>query len=337
MKTIIDALTNKTYSIYSNKGKQILRKFISTIKGGMEEEDIEEINIANSDEEEENQFVNDLIRNRDRNMLRLPTTGHIERELLSFLLSMYRISNSSNNSEVFRQSISGSTNQGEPSFLMRHIRSWLYDNELIRNRPSFIREVFRIAHEQRNYNRPYLFLLPNYLEPDYADENRTSLVEDIGNIEEKIQRLIDFKNRIVSLFQNSNEFKKIFGSLDILDNEVLKLRGKNVKNHMDILNNVVRKYESYRLLNKQDMNELKQLLGNVKLIVINELTPFLSKLMNEIYIFEPPQPPSLLSLKRQNAYIGRNNIILDLLILYSIYASNASNYIDQIIQRLRKS
>ena len=60
-----------------------MRKFISTIKGGMEKEDIEEINIANSDEEEENQFVNDLIRDRNRIMLRLPGSGHIERELLS--------------------------------------------------------------------------------------------------------------------------------------------------------------------------------------------------------------------------------------------------------------
>ena len=333
MKTIVDPLTNKIYSIYSNKGKQILRKFISTIKGGMEKEDIEEINIA---DEEENQFVNDLIRDRDRNVLRLPTTGEIERELLSFLLSMYRISNSSNNIEIFRQSISGSTNKGNPSFLMRHIRSWLYDNdELIRNRPSFIREVFRIAHEQRNYNRPYLFLLPNYLEPDYADENRTSLVEDIGNIEEKIQRLIDFKNRIVSLFQNSNEFKKIFGSLDILDDEILTLRSKNVMNHMDILRNVATKYEWIDSPSKQVMNELRQLRGNVNLIVIHELTPFLSKLMNEIKVFIPPSPPSLFSLERQNAMVGRKSIILDLLILYSIYASNESNYIDQIIQRLR--
>ena len=63
--------------------------------------------------------------------------GHIERELLSLLLFIYRMSNSSHNSLVLRQSVSGSTNEGnDPRFLMKHIRSWLYDNELIRNRPS---------------------------------------------------------------------------------------------------------------------------------------------------------------------------------------------------------
>ena len=292
MKSIIDPLTNKIHSIYSKKGRRILRKFINTLKGGMnekqteEEEDIEEINIANSDEEEENQFVNDLIRDRNRIMLRLPGSGHIERELLSLLLFIYRMSNSSHNSLVLRQSVSGSTNEGnDPRFLMKHIRSWLYDNELIRNRPSFIRRLFRIARQEQS-NHGYTFLLPNYVDPDYSDVNRTSLIENTGNIEEKIERLIEFKNRIVSLFKKSSEFKKIFGSLDILNKEVLSLEGVNVTNHIDILKNILRKYRYI-----PELGELRRLFGELNLIVLYELTPFLSTLMNENEeIFEPPLP-----------------------------------------------
>ena len=42
MKSIIDPLTNKIHSIYSKKGRRILRKFINTLKGGMNEKQTEE-------------------------------------------------------------------------------------------------------------------------------------------------------------------------------------------------------------------------------------------------------------------------------------------------------
>ena len=150
---------------------------------------------------------------------------------------------------------------------------------------------------------------------------------------EKIERLVDLKKRIVSLFKNSDEFKKIFGSLDILNKEFLSLEGVNVTNHIGILQNILRKYRY-----NPELRELRRLLSEVNLIVLYELTPFLSNLMNENQeIFdEPPLPPSLIPLERQNAMIARESTILNLLIFYSIYASNESNYIDQIIQRLRR-
>ena len=325
MNNIIDPLTNNKYLIYSKQGKKLLKKYITLFYGGTEK--IEEIDITgdgNQDDDDDDDF---------RKSLELSQQNYAKPfidQIITFLLYLQRIN-------LLR--ITTIPTSVVRAKIIQYLRK---PPELIRNDITFLHNLFEQVMSFPRSEGNTLMLRDIHLAKSHDSDGEPKETKlkplEIIQIQEKIIRLEEIRQKIRKLFVDSKTFVTFFKNFDILDKQLFTtlFDKKKVQNEYDLLLEIAYRY-SIDTQKGPELLELTELSDKIQEILFNEIEPLLEEVIEVISRFDENfiPPPTLLI--RMNAMISIENPIIHLLYYYMKYASNANiNYIEQLINRLKE-
>ncbi len=330
MNNIIDPLTNNKYSIHSNQGKKLLKKYITLFYGGGEE-NIEDLDITgDGNKGDGNQDDDDDF----RKSLELSQQNYAEPfidQIITFLLYLQRIN-------LLRITIPISVVRAK---IIQYLRK---PPELIRNDITFLHKIFEQVMSFPRSEGYTLTIRDIHLAKSHHSDGEPKETKlkplEIMQIQAKIIRLEEIRQKIRKLFVDSKTFVTFFKNFDILDKQFFTtptMSDKKVQNEYDLLLQIANIYYDSPMTQNPELPELTKLSVRIQEILRTEIEPLLKEVIEVISRFDENFIPPLTPLVRMNAMTGIENPIIHLLYYYMKYASNANiNYIEQLINRLKE-